>query len=321
MQGTTGQSSSKPPVRRRCPFAPAGLFALGALAALAACAPLRSLRVQLDWVPEEQFAGWYLAVAEGAFARRGLAPQFLSGPAGTDVARVLASGQAELATMGWTMYRQAVSADPSLKVLAATFQISPRVLMVAADGPLASPRDLAGQTVGIKSPFWETLVRRILGQVGLDPARVRFVPVGFDEMDRFTRGEIAVWTGFAHAEPLQARRQGFPVRLWFADDYGAGAYEQLLVAPAARLAAEPETYRQVLKAWQEGWQAVLRNPAQAAPRLDPWLGPGDGAQLDQRTEVLSALSPLIDTAGRPLGQIDPARWQRLGGRPEELAEL
>jgi ABC-type nitrate/sulfonate/bicarbonate transport system substrate-binding protein len=260
---------------------------------------------QMDWTHEAEFTGFYAAQEQGAFRDAGLGVTLVEGPAGTDVPGVLAAGRADAAQMGMTMYLAAVGRDPDLIAVMAVFQSSPRVLITRAERGIRSPRDLEGMRVGIKSAYWETLVRRMMINGGAEPSRIVEIPVAADDIDRFYRGDIDVWTGFSTSETVQAQLAGHPVNQMFADDFGAGGYDELIVVKQSSLAKNQDLYHRFIHALIRGWTWAMDHGQEAVRLVDRWQ---PRENHDFHTLAWKAVRPLVSTGRVPIGWIENSRW-------------
>ena len=267
--------------------------------------PTEPFMFQMDWTHEAEFAGLYTAQNQGFFRDAGLSVTLTEGPAGTDVPGILASGQADAAQMGMTMYLNAASRDPDLIAIMALLQTSERVLLTKEDRHAKRPRDLEGMRIGIKSSSWSALIRKILINDGADPKKITEIPVHGEEIDRFYRGEVDVWTGFATAEPVKAQLAGYQVNLLFADDFGAGGYDELIVVKRSALDENKDKYRKFLEAVVRGWGWSSDHEPETVSELDR-RQPGETHEF--HLLAWKALRPLVVTGRVPIGWIENARW-------------
>lgn len=271
--------------------------------------PLEPLTFQMDWTHEAEYVGFYAAEAQGFFKEAGLAVTLVEGPAGTDIASSLAS-RADAAQMGAAMFQSAAQTDPDLVAVMAVLQTSPRVLMTMTYRDIRSPRGLEGLKVGIKSPSWGSVVRKVLANAGADPSKLVEVPVRASEIERFYRGEVDVWTGFATSEPAEAELAGHPVNLLFADDFGAGGYDELVVVKRPVLRQNPDLYRRLVRALVRGWSWAADHGDQVVSLLDQRQPQASHAFHEL---AWKALRPLVVTGRDPVGWIRNDRWPADGG--------
>src|SRR6266403_2737290 len=109
-------------------------------------AALDPVSMQLKWKHQFQFAGYYQALEQGFYRAAGLDVIIREGGPDIDVAETVASGKADFGVCSasvlreWTMGRRLV-------VLAAIFQRSPAVILVARRADINSVSDLRGRTL------------------------------------------------------------------------------------------------------------------------------------------------------------------------------
>lgn len=246
-----------------------------------------------------------------------MAVTLLEGPAGADVPASLASGRAGAAQMGMTMFLSASEANPDLVAVMAVFQTSPRVVMTLADRGVKSPLDLEGRRLGVKSPSWSALVKKVMANAGANPSLLKEVPVQATEIHRFYAGEVDVWTGFAGSEPITAELDGHKTSLLFADDYGAGGYDELMVVTKSALKDNGARLQRFVRAVARGWAWAADHRDQIPTLIDKW-------QPTQTHEfhVLAwkAIRPLVVTGRDPIGWIQNARWPDGAGFTTDLLE-
>jgi len=266
--------------------------------------------VQLNWQHDAEFAGFYVALSKGFFAEENLAVTLREGGAGINARKLLLSGDADFAVLGFGEHRRNIEkGDPAVAVMAA-YQLSPLVLIVHPDSGIASPRDLVGRRVGIKDENWLKVIEETLRNVGLDPGSFVRVDVGYDEVARFYSRDVEVWTGFAHDEPNTIRMAGYEVNLIFPAEYGVGGYEGLLVVRRETMDAKPDMVARMVRALAAGWRYAARKPDEAAAIMAAW-------QPDRSPEFLSlaarSVAPLVVTGRVPIGWIDETTWKSLLG--------
>jgi ABC-type nitrate/sulfonate/bicarbonate transport system substrate-binding protein len=188
----------------------------------------------------------------------------------------------------------------------AAFQISPRVLFALSDSGIQEPQDLIGRRAAVKSEGWRRTIHETLTNAGVDPAEIIEVDVEYDAMEMLYSGEVDVWTGYVHDEPIEARLAGYDVNLIFPAEYGVGAYEGLLVIRQDTLDQNPNLVARFVRASLRGWQYTVEHPDEAAEVIAQWQ-PGESLEFHQM--AMRALVPLIDMGQVPIGWIDAERWR------------
>src|ERR1700757_4839114 len=109
-------------------------------------AGLDSASLQLKWKHQFQFAGYYAALEQGFYREAGLDVTIREGGPGVDVAEMIASGKADFGVCSASVLRD-WAVGRRLVVLAAIFQRSPAVILVARRADISSVSELRGRTL------------------------------------------------------------------------------------------------------------------------------------------------------------------------------
>jgi len=134
-------------------------------------APAEPVKVtlQLQWVTQSQFAGYYAAVDKGFYAEEGLDVTIKEGAVDIVPQQVLASGQAEFA-VSWVP-KALVSREEGAKIvnIGQVFQRSGTLEVSWADSGITKPEDWRGKKVGTWGFGNEFELLAAMVQAGLDP--------------------------------------------------------------------------------------------------------------------------------------------------------
>jgi ABC-type nitrate/sulfonate/bicarbonate transport system substrate-binding protein len=109
-------------------------------------AALEQVSIQLKWKHQFQFAGYYAALEQGFYRDVGLDVIIREGGPGIDVAETVASGKADFGVCNASVLREWTTGH-RLVVLAAIFQRSPVIILVARRADIGSVSDLRGRTL------------------------------------------------------------------------------------------------------------------------------------------------------------------------------
>jgi len=122
--------------------------------------------VQLKWVPQAQFAGYYMAAAKGYYKAEGL--DVTIKPGGPDVSpvQVLAGNQADVVVNWMPDALAAREAGVPLVNIAQVFNQSGLMLTCKKSSGVTSPKDLKGKTLGVWYGGNEYPVPQLDGQAG-----------------------------------------------------------------------------------------------------------------------------------------------------------
>jgi ABC-type nitrate/sulfonate/bicarbonate transport system substrate-binding protein len=268
------------------------------------------ISLQLNWLHEAEFAGYYVAQDEGFYEDQGLDVTILEGGPGKPARDRVMSGEVTFSVTSFAEQRDLVaSGAPSVAVMSA-FQIPPLVIFSLETSGIGDPRDLTGKKVGVTTEYWRKILRQTLTAAGVDLATVTEVKVEVNDLAKLYDGTVDAWLGYVQDEPIRAKAAGYPVTNMFPADFGIGGYEGLVIATQSTIDSSPEMVKAFVQASQKGWQYAIENPDEAAEILTEWAA---GTTLGFQKLAVRAVAPLVDTPQVPIGWIDAERWQQLMG--------
>ncbi len=237
-------------------------LALGALMIL--LVPFRGeggtpVSVMLQWVPQAQFAGFYVAQDQGFYARRGLDVRLEHGGPHRDSAQALEEGEADFATLFLATALVHRDRGVPLMNVAQIVQRSSLVIVGREDRGVRSPRDLAGRRVSLWGEAFEAPYRAFFALVGIS---VDAVPQ-HRSVNLFLRGGVdaccAMYYNEYHAI-WQAGLDEDQIEPFFLRDWGIDFPEDGLYARASTVALSPDVARNLAEGTLEGWRFALKSP-------------------------------------------------------------
>ncbi len=312
----------RPRPRRRPAFVAVSLavvlfaLAVGAAACGGGEKPLTKVTLQLNWLHEAEFVGYYAAQAKGFYEDQGLDVTILEGGPGQPARDRVMNGEVTFSVTSFSEQRDLVAAGkPSVAVMAA-FQIPPSTIFSLRTSNLRDPRDLVGRKVGVTTDYWRKVLEETLTAAGVDPQEVTMVKVEVNDLQKLYDGTVDAWLGYAQDEPIRATIAGHPVNNMFPADFGVGGYEGLVIATQSTIDASPDMVRAFVKASENGWRYAIEHPDEAAQILVSWA---KDTSVDFQKLAVRAVAPLVDTPQVPIGWIDAARWQQMIGASYDTA--
>jgi NitT/TauT family transport system substrate-binding protein len=159
--------SGTPPAGTQTP----GATTPGATTTPAATTPaaLTPVRLQLQWVTQAQFAGYFAAVDQGFYADEGLDVTILQGAVDIVPQTVVASGGAEFGVAWLPKVLASIEQGADLVNIAQPFQRSGTLQVAWADSGIDSPEDWRGKRVGTWGFGNEHELFAAMRKVGIDP--------------------------------------------------------------------------------------------------------------------------------------------------------
>ena len=301
--------------RLRGPLALAAAGLLGSTAGdrRAAAQAVTSDSLALDWYPNANHAGIYLAEARGLFAAAGVTPKIYTPADPTTTLQTVGAGRDDFGISYQTEVLLARAQAVPVVSVAAIVQVPLLVMMTLTERGITRPANLKGRSVGISGVASDdALLSTILGADGLTLDDVEIVNVGYDLLPAIASGRVDAVTGvYWNHETLIADREGYDVSLIRFEDWGVPPfYELVLVASETTVAQRPETVRALVGAMGAGYLAAAADPDAALTALAV-------ASPDLDTEIEAEAIPLsaptwTDANGR-FGVQTAERWDAFGG--------
>jgi putative hydroxymethylpyrimidine transport system substrate-binding protein len=287
----------------------AGADVPGAAPRAARAQSLTRVTLALDWYPNANHAGLYVARDRGYFTDAGLDVEIFTPADPTTVLQTVGAGRDTFGITYQNDVLQARTQDVPVVSIAALVQHPLNCLMVLADSPIQTPKDLAGKTVAIAGvPSDEAFLDTMLRADGVSIDDVDVVNVGYDLMPAVLSGRADAVIGvyWTH-ETILAARQGSPVRYLRVEDWGVpDYYELVLVTGEDVLAGQEETVRALLGAMQRGYVDAM---ADLDGALDLLLAESPDLEREVEREGLDLLAPVwTDDGAVAFGTQTSERW-------------
>lgn len=269
---------------------------------------LEPVTIQLNWYHEAEFVGYYMALEQGFYEEEGLAVDILEGGPGIQARLAVLDGSAEFAVSSFAEQRQLLDEGKPVIAVGSVFQIPPLVMFSLKSSGIREPADMVGKRIGIKNEYWREIARETLANAGISPDEVIEVDVETEAKTLLYDGEVDVWMGYVHDEPIEAEVTGHPVTNVYPANYGVGGYEGLLLTNEATAEERAELVEGFVRASYRGWHYAVEHPAEAAAIMTRWQPENT---LEFQEMAVRALVPLVDVPQAGIGWIDADRWQRL----------
>jgi NitT/TauT family transport system substrate-binding protein len=277
---------------------------------LTACEPrpaptqvLTPITVQLKYLHQAQFAGFYAAEQNGYYAAEGLKVNFIEGGPTVDLEKAVLDGTAQFGETGAENLIAARAKGEPLRAIAVIYRRSPLVFMALANSGITRPQDFAGKTIQYNATTG-LILNAMLARAGISPNAYTEVNVGSD-LAPFYSGQVQIWNGFLTNEVLTAQAAGYKVNIIHPDDYGIHFYSDTLYATEGTISAHPDLVLRFLRATLKGWNFAIENPTLVAPLVAKY---NPNADLQHETAQMTASIPLINTGEDHIGWMRPEVW-------------
>ncbi len=272
------------------------------------------LTLQLKWVTQAQFAGYYVALENGYYGDEDLNVTINAGGPDVAPAQVLAGGGADVIIDWMPSALAAREGGLPLVNIAQPFKSSGMMLTCRKDTGIKTPADFAGKTLGVwfygnEYPFLSWMGKLGLGTDGGD-AGVTVLKQGFN-VDPILQGQAACVSTMTYNEYWQIIDAGIGAEdlvTFKYEDQGVATLEDGLYVLEDKLSdpAEVDKLARFVRASMKGWKWAEEHPTDAAMIvLD---ADETGAQTEKhQIRMMGEVAKL--TAGSN-GELDPADYER-----------
>jgi NitT/TauT family transport system substrate-binding protein len=248
------------------------LLILGLGLSLMACASsgsqneadgVRRIRLPMGYIPNIQYAPFYVAVDKGYFAEENIEIIF-DYSFETDGVALVGAGEIPFSVASGEQVLLARSQGLPVVYAFAWYDEFPISVVTAKGLNVNEPADLRGKTIALPGLFGANYigVEALLFSGGVNSSEVKYNSVGFNQVESFASGQSNIIVGYAANEPIVLRAQGFDF-----DELRVADYEQLIangiVTSEMTIANDPELIRRMARAFAKGIADAAADPEEA----------------------------------------------------------
>jgi len=272
--------------------------------------PAAQVSVQLRWMHQTQFAGFYAADQKGFYTEENVGVTLRAGDPDILPSKMVAdliSGETNFAIVGAEHLLKARAQGKPVVAIATIFQKNPLVYVSLKSSGIERPQDLVGKRVMV-SADGEIQHKALLKKLGIDPSDISEITPYQRDVTLLATGQIdshmvyCTGTGFAFEE------EGYEVNFIWLDDYGVHFYADTIVASEELIQQNPELVERFLRATLKGWCYAIENPAEV---LDMTLQYDATLDREHQVRMMETQTPLIHTGEAEIGRMEDSVWQQM----------
>ena len=303
------------------------LLAISLVCAFAACSKtnsddasddttkeLKDVTLCLDWTPNTNHTGFYVALQKGYYKDAGLNVSIVQPPE-NGATEACSAGQAQFAIDAQDTIASAFTSATPMQVtaVATLLQHNTSCVMSKKGAGIDRPKGLEGKTyLTWDSPIELAMLENVVKADGGDWSKVKRIPntVTDEAQDVKQNPDHAIWV-FDGWGGVNAQVNNVEVDRFFFKDLNPtfDYYTPILIANNDLIKNDPETVKAFLSATKKGYEYAIENPDEAAQIL---IDGDDTGSLKGSEELVKASQKyMVDqyVADAPKwGYIDPARW-------------
>lgn len=261
--------------------------------------PLTKVKIVLDYTPNTNHTGLYVARDKGFFKEQGLDVEIVK-PGEGGAEQMVAAGNAEFAVS----YQENITLGRIQGVpmvsLAAVIQHNTSGFASPIEKNIKTPKDFEGKTYGgWGSPNEEAMIQSLMESDNADPKKVSITSIGTGDYFTSTKNGIDfawifyAWTG------IEAELRNEPLNMIYLNKYSdkLDYYTPVLATSEKMISEQPDTVRAFIAGAAKGYEFAIKNPEEAADVLIK-------AEPDLNADLVKASQKWLS----PRYQDDAPRW-------------
>lgn len=271
----------------------------------------QKIKIVLDWVPNTNHTGLYVAKDLGYFKEEGLDVEIVQPPEGSTTALIGAGGAEFGISFQDTLAKSFARENPvPVTAVAAILQHNTSGIISLKEKGIDSPKKLEGK----KYATWEdnieqAILKKLVTDGKGDFSKVKLIPYTITDVVTGLKTDVdAVWVYYAW-DGIATERAGLQTNFLKIRDYGEELdyYSPVIIANNDFLKKNPEIAKKVLKAIKKGYEYAIKNPEESAKILVK-----NSPELDINLVTASQkwISKEYQSDVKEWGIIDANRWNR-----------
>lgn len=271
---------------------------------------LTPFTVVLDWTPNTNHTGMYVALAKSWYKEKGLDVTILPYASGASPDVLITSGKADVGVSSTEgVVASAAGGNPVVSI-AAIMQHNTSGFMARRDAGITTPKDLDGKLYGgwgtpIESAILKTIITKDGGK-----ATYKDVSVDVAAMEALRNKQIDFFWVFEGWEVIQAKEQGLDVVYFPSLAYGIpDYYTPVLMTGQKQIKEKPELLKKFMQATAKGYNYASSYPKESAQILIDTAPKGTFPETKFIFASQEFVSAQYVDKGKPWGAQDKKAWR------------
>jgi polar amino acid transport system substrate-binding protein len=216
-----------------------------------------TVKLQLFWHHQFEFAGFYAAIEQGYFEKYNIKVELLDYEAMLDAKDVVLSGKAHFGLAGTDLI-ESYHKGKDVTLLASYFKQSP--LTIITQPEISSLKQLTNKKVyGSKNQLNQGGIRGMLNLYDVDPEKFNLMMTG-DPLELFKNKKVDAVFAFRTNFPYDLNQQNIPYKVFDPNQFGMISQDLNLFTTGSFAEKNPDIVKNFTLAANEGWRYAIAHP-------------------------------------------------------------
>jgi len=276
---------------------------------------LEKVSLQLKWMHQFQFAGYYIAKEKGFYKNEGFDVEIRERDLKSSPFDDVTSGRADYGIADSSIVLQRLKGN-KVVIASTVFQESPLVFMSLKSKNITSIYDLVDKRIMFQRSIDDAALIAMIALTGMSHSEYTHVPHSFDNMS-LIKDDVDVMSAYKTDQVLSYRDMEVDINILDPISYGIDFYGDLIFTSESNVKSNPERVKAFVRASLKGWQYALDHPEEAVDLIIEKYN----KQAVRKLLLLEAQATksIIKSNYVPLGTMHEQRFTRIANVYKDLA--
>lgn len=269
----------------------------------------KDITLQLNWLNQFQFAGYYVAKEKGFYKDVGLNVTINELKDKQELTNVIKDGKVDFAIGRSSLLINKINGD-DIVILGAIFQHSPLMLLTTNE-EIKTIKDIKNKTIMITPDAEFTAsITAMLNSNDINRKDLRIFKHSFDVNDLIDK-KVDLMSCYISNEPIILQEKGIKYKIFHPKDYGFDFYSDILFTSSKFIKENPLTTKSFYEATLKGWEYAFKNKTEAAEIIYKKYNTQNKSLINliKEAEILESL--VIDKDNRQIGYLDKNKLEKI----------
>lgn len=219
---------------------------------------LKKTSVQLMWLDQFEFAGFYAAKEKGFYKDVGLDVEFKKYDSSLNLLEEVLNKNADFGTNSSSLITDKANGK-DIVLLGAIFQSSPLILLTLKNSNIDYIQDIKNKTLMITQEQQKyATFKSMINSKGVDISDLKILDHSFDVNDLINK-KTDLMLAYTTNEPFLLKEKGYESKIFNPKDYGFDFYEEIIFTSKEFALQNPKLVKDFYNATIKGWEYAFEN--------------------------------------------------------------